>query len=206
LFEFIKAGGIVMWPLLLCSILTVTIIIERIWALRIGRIAPPHLIEEVWAWVKSEQLSGERVAQLREDSPLGRILASGLLNARYGRDIMKESIMDTASHEVHDMNRFLNLLGSIAAIAPLLGLLGTVLGMVDMFNSLILSGNNSPQLLAGGIGKALYTTVAGLVVAIPAVFFYRFFNRRIEEIIVIMEQDAIRLVDVFHGDRDAEEL
>jgi biopolymer transport protein ExbB len=200
--EFIKAGGWVMWPLLAFSIVTVGIVLERLWVLRASRIAPSGLLEEVWGLVRNEELDADRLAGLRDESPLGRILAAGLVNARHGRDIMKESIVDTAAHEVHDMQRFLNLLGSIAMISPLLGLLGTVLGMVEMFNSLVLAGNGNTALLAAGIGKALYTTVAGLMVAIPATFFHRFFGRRIDEIVVIMEQDAIRLVDVFHGDRE----
>lgn len=202
MFEIIKSGGLIMWPLLICSILATAIIVERFWALRSSRITPTNLLSQVWGWMKSNQLDAARVKQLRDSSPLGKILATGLLNAKHGRDIMKESIMDSAGHEIHEMQRFLNLLGSIAAIAPLLGLLGTVLGMVDMFNSLVLSGNNNPALLAGGIAKALYTTVGGLVVAIPAMFFYRFFNRRIDEIVVLMEQEAIKLVDVLHGDRE----
>lgn len=200
--EFIKAGGWVMWPLLVFSIITVAIVLERLWVLRSSRIAPPGLLEDVWTLVRNEELDNDKLAALREESPLGRILASGLVNARHGRDIMKESIVDAAAHEVHDMQRYLNLLGSIAMISPLLGLLGTVLGMVDMFNSLVLAGNGNTALLAAGIGKALYTTVAGLTVAIPATFFHRFFGRRIDDIVVIMEQDAIRLIDVFHGDRE----
>lgn len=201
-FEIMKAGGIVMWPLLLCSVLATAIVLERFWVLRPSRITPGNLLSQVWGWMKNNQLDGARVKQLRDSSPLGKILATGLINAKHGRDIMKESIMDAAGHEIHEMQRFLNLLGSIATISPLLGLLGTVLGMVDMFNSLILAGNNNPALLAGGIAKALYTTVAGLVVAIPAMFFYRFFNRRIDELLVLMEQEAIKLVDVLHGDRE----
>lgn len=202
MFEIIKAGGWVMWPLLLCSVLATAIIVERFWALRTGKNTPGNLLTQVWGWMKNNQLDGARVKQLRDSSPLGKILATGLINAKHGREIMKESIMDAASHEIHEMQRFLNLLGSIATISPLLGLLGTVLGMVEMFNSLILAGNNNPALLAGGIAKALYATVSGLMVAIPATFFYRFFNRRIDEIVVLMEQEAIKLVDVLHGDRE----
>jgi biopolymer transport protein ExbB len=204
--EFIKAGGWVMWPLLVFSVITVAIVFERLWVLRPSKIAPPGLLDEVWNLVRTEELDADRLAGLRDDSPLGRILVSGLVNARHGRDIMKEAIVDTAGHEVHEMQRFLNLLGSIAMISPLLGLLGTVLGMVEMFNALVLAGNGNTALLAAGIGKALYTTVAGLMVAIPATFFHRFFGRRIDEIVVVMEQDAIRLVDVFHGDREDESL
>ncbi|CBL46896.1 MotA/TolQ/ExbB proton channel family protein [gamma proteobacterium HdN1] len=202
MFELLKAGGIVMWPLLLCSILASAIILERLWMLRHDKIAPRDQLPQIWVWMKNNQMDASHLKQLRSGSSLGRILATGLINARHGREIMKEAITEAASHELHRMQRFLNLLGSIASIAPLLGLLGTVLGMVDMFNSLILTGNHSTTLLAAGIAKALYTTVAGLVVAIPSVFFYRFFNRRIEELLVTMEQEAIKLVDVLHGDRE----
>ena len=139
--------------------------------------------------------------QLANDSPLGRILATGLANAGKGRDIMKESIEEVASQVVHDLERVLNTLGTVAAITPMLGLLGTVVGMIDVFSAIMLHGAGDAALLAGGISKALITTAAGLSVAIPAMFFHRFFVRRVEEITVAMEQQAIYLVDIFHGDR-----
>ena len=200
--EFIKAGGLVMYPIILCSILALAIIAERLWALRVNRISPRNLMSRVWGWVKHNQLDGKKVKELRDSSPLGRVLATGLINAKHGREIMKESITDAATHEIHEMGRFLNLLGTIAAISPLLGLLGTVFGMIEVFNAIVLQGSGNTAVLAGGISQALYTTAAGLVVAIPALFFHRFFCRRIDEIAVLMEQDAIKLVDVIHGDRE----
>ncbi len=202
--DLILAGGIVMYPILLCSVLALAIIAERLWALRVNRISPRNLISKVWGWVKNNQMDGRKVKELKDSSPLGRVLATGLINAKHGRDIMKEAIVDTATHEIHELGRFLNLLGSIAAVAPLLGLLGTVIGMIKVFNAIVLEGAGNAAVLAGGISEALYTTAAGLVVAIPALFFHRFFTRRIDEIAVLMEQDAIKLVDVIHGDREEE--
>lgn len=202
--EFIEAGGIMMYPIILCSVIAVAIIVERMWALRFGRITPRNLMTQVWGWVKNGQLDGKKVKELRDSSPLGRVLATGLINAKHGRDITKEAVTATATHEIHEMGRFLNLLGTIASISPLMGLLGTVLGMIKIFNAIVLQGSGNTAVFAGGISEALYTTVAGLVVAIPALFFHRFFCRRIDEIAVIMEQDAIRLVDVIHGERESE--
>jgi len=200
--EFVKAGGLVMFPIILCSILAIAIIAERLWSLRVSRITPTNLLTKVWGWMKNNQLDGVRVKELRDSSPLGKILAAGLLNSNHGRGIMKESIVDTATQEIHEMGRFLNLLGSIAAITPLLGLLGTVIGMIKVFNAIVMQGAGNAAVLAGGISEALYTTAAGLTVAIPALFFHRFFTRRIDEIAVMMEQEAIKLVDILHGDRE----
>ena len=202
--DVILSGGVVMYPIILCSVVALAIIAERLWALRVNKISPRNLISQVWDWVKNSQMNGKKVKELRDSSPLGRVLATGLINAKHGRDVMKESIIDTATHEIHEMRRFLNLLGSIAALAPLLGLLGTVVGMIKVFNAIVLEGAGNAAVLAGGISEALYTTAAGLMVAIPALFFHRFFCRRIDEITVLMEQDAIKLVDVIHGDREAE--
>lgn len=202
--DVILAGGWVMYPIVLCSVVAMAIIIERFWALRVNKISPRELISQVWGWVKNGKMDGKKIKELRDSSPLGRILATGLINAKHGRDIMKEAIVDTATHEIHEMGRFLNLLGSVAAVAPLLGLLGTVIGMIKVFNAIVMEGAGNAGILAGGISEALYTTAAGLVVAIPALFFHRFFTRKIDEIAVMMEQDAIKLVDVIHGDREAE--
>ena len=202
--DLIVAGGPVMYPIILCSVVALAIIAERLWALRVSRISPRNLMSRVWGWVKNSQLDAKKVKELRDSSPLGRVLAIGLINAKHGRDIMKESIVETATHEIHEMGRFLNLLGTIATLSPLLGLLGTVTGMVNVFSTIVLRGSADPALFAGGIAEALYTTVAGLLVAIPALFFHRFFCRKIDEIAVLMEQDAIRLVDIIHGDREAD--
>ncbi len=204
LLDIIASGGLLMWPIILCSIIAVAISAERLWTLRKSRVIPPHLVGQVWGWVKKNKLNNQKIKELRSDSPLGRVLAAGLINAKHGRDLMKESIVDVANHEIHELERFLNSLGTIAAITPLLGLLGTVIGMIKVFTAIVVQGTGNAAVLAGGISEALVTTAAGLSVAIPALFFHRFLNRRIEEITVTMEREAIKLVDVMHGDREPE--
>jgi len=200
--EIVQSGGWLMLPILLCSLVAMGIVGERFWTLRRNRLAPAGLVVRVQAGLKKGQLDQNQIQQLASDSPLGRILATGLVNARHGRDIMKESIEEVAAQVVHDLERFLNTLGTVAAITPMLGLLGTVVGMIDVFSAIMLHGAGDAALLAGGISKALITTAAGLTVAIPAMFFHRFFVRRVEEITVAMEQQAIHLVDILHGDRE----
>ena len=199
--ELIKSGGWLMLPIIICSIVAVAIVIERFWTLRPGRIAPKNLLADVWTWIRSNQLTSERMRELRTSTPLGQILAAGLSNSKYGRDIMKESIQEVASHVIHDMERYLSTLGTIAVITPLLGLLGTVIGMIKVFTAIMIQGTGNATVLAGGISEALITTAAGLSVAIPALIFHRLFQRRIDDIVVDMEQEAVKLVDVFHGDR-----
>ena len=193
-----------MFPILLCSIAAFGIAVERLWTLRPNKIAPAGLVSQVWSWIKSNQLDSSKVKSLSTHSSLGRILAVGLINSKYGREIMKESITETASHEIHKMERFLNALGTISAITPLLGLLGTVIGMIRVFTAIVVEGSGNAAVLAGGISEALITTAAGLTVGIPALFFYRFFTRRIEEISISMEQQAIKLVDAIHGEREVD--
>lgn len=204
MWELISAGGWLMLPILLSSVIAVAIIIERLWTLRTSRIAPPNLLGQVWRWVKDGQLDAVKLKTLRADSPLGEILAAGLANARHGREIMKECIQEAASKVIHEMERYLNTLGTIAAITPLLGLLGTVIGMIDVFSAIMTQGTGNTGVLAGGISKALITTAAGLTVAIPALFFHRFFVRRVDELVVSMEQEATRLVEVMQGNREVE--
>lgn len=204
--EMIKSGGWLMLPILLCSVIALAIIVERFWTLRPNRIAPKNLLTDVWGWIRNNQLNAERMKELRESTPLGRILAAGLSNSKYGRDIMKESIQEVAGHVVHDMERYLNTLGTIAVITPLLGLLGTVIGMIKVFIAITQQGTGDPGVLAGGISEALITTAAGLTVAIPAVIFHRMYQRRIDELVVDMEQEAVKLVDVFHGDRGKKDV
>lgn len=193
-----------MLPIILCSIASLAICIERFWVLRSSRIAPSNQVAKVWSWIKGNQLDAKRIRELRSDSPLGAILAAGLVNSKHGRDIMKESIQEVGDHVIHDMERYLNTLGTIAMIAPLLGLLGTVTGMIKVFDAIVLKGSGDPAVLAGGISEALITTVAGMMVAIPSLFFHRYFERHIEELAVGMEQEAIKLVDVLHGDREVD--
>ncbi|SDS38197.1 biopolymer transport protein ExbB [Halopseudomonas litoralis] len=204
MWELISAGGWLMLPIVLSSVVAVAIVFERLWALRSSRVAPANLLGQVWRWVKEGQLDASRLKSLRADSPLGEILAAGLSNTRHGREIMKESIQEAATKVIHELERYLNTLGTIAAITPLLGLLGTVIGMIDVFTAVMVQGTGNTAVLAGGISKALITTAAGLTVAIPALFFHRFFVRRVDELVVAMEQEATKLVEVVQGNRDAE--
>lgn len=202
MWEIIQSGGILMWPLILCSVLALAITAERFWTLRRNQIAPADLLSRVWGWMKNDQLNSSRLKELRESSPLGRVLTAGLVNARHGRDLMKESIQEAASVEVHYMERYLNALGTIAGVSPLIGLLGTVFGMIEVFNQIVLQGTGNSGAFAGGISEALVTTAAGLMVAIPALVAHRILTRRVDEIVVFMEQEATKLVDVLQGDRE----
>ncbi|PFG54951.1 biopolymer transport protein ExbB [Marinobacter sp. LV10R520-4] len=202
MFELLKAGGILMVPILFCSVLALAIIFERFWSLRDSRIAPPQVLNELWRWIKKKELNGKRLKTLQASSPMGRVLASGLLNAKHGREVMKESIEHEASQVVHQLERFLNPLGTVATITPLLGLLGTVIGMIKVFAEIQLAGVGNAGNLAGGISEALITTASGLSVAIPALIAHRYFIRRVDALVVNMEQEAIKLVEVVHGDRE----
>lgn len=201
MFEIIGSGGWLMFPIIACSIGVIAISIERYWTLSPEKIAPRHQLGQVWSWLQKNELDSERLKTLRRSSSLGRILASGLGNSRHGRDVMRDSIEEAASQVIHELERFLGALGTIAAIAPLLGLLGTVIGMIKVFNSLNLQGVGNAAVLAGGISEALITTAAGLCVAIPAMIAHRFFVRRVEYLAVVMEQEAVKLVDALHNDR-----
>jgi biopolymer transport protein ExbB len=202
--DLLKPGGIIMFPLLLCSVLALAIIIERFWTLRVSRLAPKSMVQDLWASIRKKELNARKIKELKETAPLGRVLAAGLVNAKHGREIMKESIQEEASHVVHEMERFLTALGTIAVITPLLGLLGTVIGMIKVFAQLQLEGAGNAAALAGGISEALITTAAGMTVAIPALIFHRYFLRRVDEIVVDMEQESLRLVEVLHGDRESQ--
>ena len=206
MFELLKAGGILMVPILACSILALAIILERFWTLRPSRVTPQHTINELWRWIKKKELNGRKLKALQGSSPLGRILAGGLMNAKHGREIMKESIEHEASQVIHELERFLNPLGTVATITPLLGLLGTVIGMIKVFAEIQLAGVGDAGNLAGGISEALITTASGLSVAIPALICHRYFIRRVDELVVGMEQEAIKLVEVVHGDREIDEI
>lgn len=202
MFELLKAGGILMVPIIACSIIALAIILERLYTLRPSRVTPQHTINELWRWIKKKELNARKLKALQGSSPLGRILAGGLMNAKHGREIMKESIEHEASQVIHDLERFLNPLGTVATIAPLLGLLGTVIGMIKVFAEIQLAGVGNAGNLAGGISEALITTASGLSVAIPALICHRYFIRRVDELVVGMEQEAIKLVEVVHGDRE----
>lgn len=200
--ELVTAGGWLMVVIIASSVAAVAICIERLYTLNPRRIAPPHLLSSVWKRLKAGDMNAAALAELRRASPLGTILAAGLVNSHHGREVMKESIEEAAAHVVHELERYLNTLGTIAAIAPLLGLLGTVVGMIRVFAEIMARGTGNASALAGGISEALITTAAGLTVAIPALVMHRYFTGRIDEIVVGLEQEAIKLVDALHaGDR-----
>lgn len=201
MFEILKSGGLLMLPIVLCSVLVLAIVSERFWALRRQKVAPKEQLGKVWHLLKQNQLDASKIKALKGENLLGQILAAGLSNAKHGRDVMKDSIEEAASHVVHEMERFLSTLGTIAVITPLLGLLGTVLGMIDVFTAIMTQGTGNAGVLAGGISQALITTAAGLTVAIPALIFHRALTRRVDELLVGMEQDCIKLVDAIHNDR-----
>lgn len=197
--ELVEAGGWLMVPILLCSVIAMAIVAERFWTLQRKRITPPNLVVQVWQWAKSGKLDEERIRALRKSSPLGRILAAGLVNRDRSRELMKESIEEVGRHVVHDLDRYLNTLGTIASISPLLGLLGTVIGMIKVFSVITTQGVGDPGVLAGGISQALITTAAGLTVAIPTLLFHRYFRGHVDELVVTMEQEALKMVEAMHG-------
>ena len=200
--EFFKAGGLLMWPLFICSAVAIAIIAERFWSLQKKRISPPDLMTKIWQWLKSNQIDNSRISTLQRNSPLGQILAAGLANRNSSRDITKESIEDTGRHITLSLERNLTTLGTIAAITPLLGLLGTVIGMIKVFAVITTEGVGNPETLAGGISEALITTAMGLVVAIPSLIFYRYFRGKINILVVDMEEQAMKLIEILHGDRE----
>jgi biopolymer transport protein ExbB len=202
--ELVTAGGLLMIPILLCSVVVVAICIERLYTLNAKKISPPHLLATVWQQLKADQLDTAKLKTLKQSSPLGRILAAGLSNAYHGREVMKESIQEAASHVVHELERYLNTLGTIAAVTPLLGLLGTVMGMIKVFSEIMTQGTGNASVLAGGISEALITTAAGLSVAIPALVMHRYFVGRIDGIVVELEQETIKLVDALHSEERTE--
>ena len=204
MFELVKSGGWVMGPLLLCSVVATAIVAERFWALRKQRICPRNLVEQIWQWAKAGQMDVMRISSLRGSSPLGRVLAAGLMNRHYSREVMKESIEEAGRHVVLELEKYLNTLGTIASISPLLGLLGTVLGMIKIFTAIHAVGVGSPTEMAGGLSEALITTVTGLIVAIPSLMFYRHFQRRVDELVSSMEQEALKMVEILHGERVGE--
>lgn len=201
MFELVQAGGWLMIPILICSVISAAICVERFWTLRSEQVAPRNLLAQVWTWIKANEMDNRRLRELRSGSPLGQILAAGISTHRRGRESMKESIEEVANHVVHEMERYLNTLGTVAAITPLIGLLGTVIGMIKVFTAIRLEGTGNAAVLAGGISEALITTAAGLTVAIPSLFFYRFFQRRVDELVIYMEQEALKLVEVLNSDR-----
>ncbi len=200
--ELFKAGGWLMLPIVICSLGAMVIVIERAWSLRRSRIAPKHLVAQVWAWIKNNQLDKAKLKSLKQSSPLGEILAAALINHVHGREIMKESIQEAGRHAILTLEKYLNTLGTIAQITPLLGLLGTVIGMIRVFTVITVQGTGDAGILSEGISEALVTTAAGLTIGIPALIFHRFYERRVEELITEMEQEALKIVEVLHGERE----
>jgi biopolymer transport protein ExbB len=200
LLSLIQAAGWPIWFIILCSILAVAIIGERFWTLRRNAAIPPNLFHDTVQAFRQQGGSRELIDRLSENSFLGRIFASGVANVQSSRELMKESMEEAGRAVMVDMERFLNGLGTIATVAPLLGLFGTVVGMIEIFGASGASGQNPAQ-LAHGISVALYNTAAGIAVAVPALIFYRHFRARIDVMIVDMEQQGIKLVETIHGDR-----
>jgi biopolymer transport protein ExbB len=206
MFELVQSGGLMMIPIILCSVIALAVTVERFWSLQASRVAPKHMVAQIYHLYKRKQMDGNALAALRESSLLGQILSAGIAAVDKDRDVMKESIEETGRHVVHEMEKYLNMLGTIASISPLLGLLGTVIGMIKVFTVITAQGVGNPAVLAGGISEALITTAAGLSVAIPSLMAYRYFRRRIDDHVVTMEQEAIKLVEIIHGQRSSDNL
>lgn len=198
--SILQAAGWPIWPLLATSILTLALIVERLLTLRRVKVVPPTLLDEVIGLVKRRQVTSDVIQSLETSSPLGRVLGAGLRNGASPRVVMKEAIEESGRAVTHDISRYINALGTIASIAPLMGLFGTVVGMIEIFGAKVPNGSN-PEQLAHGISIALYNTGFGIFIAIPAMIFYRHFRSRVDHYVVDMEQAAVRLVDVVHGDR-----
>jgi biopolymer transport protein ExbB len=194
-FEILKAGGWGMLPILACSAIGLAIVLERFWTLRRSAVLPPGLGEQVRSWAHSQQLNPAHIQALRENSPLGELLAAALSVRNRSREEIRERIEDTGRHVVHGLERYLNTLGTIALIGPLLGLLGTVFGLIRMFLAVMVSGVGDPMKMAGGIGEALVCTASGLVIAIPAYVLHRYFRSRVRGYVVQMEKQATALLD-----------
>ncbi len=203
MFEIIKAGGWLMVPIIGCSVVALAIVLERFWSLQKKRVAPGNLVAKIWQMDQNQQLDDRKIMSIRDSSPLGRVLAAGLMNRASTRDVMRESIEEVGRHVGYELQLFLTTLGTIAAISPLLGLLGTVVGMIQVFAVITSVGVGDPGELANGISKALITTAAGITVAIPSIFFVRYFRRKVDGLVVEMEGEAIKLVEVMQGARRA---
>jgi biopolymer transport protein ExbB len=195
MWEIVQAGGVLMWPIILCSIVAAAITLERLWTLQDRRVVPPDLMQKIWKLVEAHQISEPVIRALERNSPLGRLLAAGLENRHRPREVLMERLEDTGRHVVHELERYLNTLGTIAGVSPLLGLLGTVTGIIKAFNAINAGGGGDPRMLSGGIAEALVATAAGLCVAIPSLIAYRYLRGRVERIVVEMEKNALRLVD-----------
>ncbi|MDC0038551.1 MotA/TolQ/ExbB proton channel family protein [Gammaproteobacteria bacterium] len=201
MFELIRSGGWLMWPIVVCSVLALAIIVERCWSLRRSVVAPKDLMSQIQGMTLGDRLTNEQIDAVRETSALGQILAAGLSRQTQQAFLIKDAIEEAGGHVVHELERYLNALGTIAATTPLLGLLGTVIGMIKVFSAITAVGVGDPQVLAGGISEALITTAAGLSVGIPSLMFHRYFLGKVNELTVAMEQDALRFMEVLQSGR-----
>lgn len=202
MYEMVLAGGWMMLPLLICSVVAMMIIGERLWSLQASRVVPASLLADVWQLLKQNQIDAKKIKAIQESSPLGLVLAAGLSNTRHSRAVMIESMEVAASRVQHDIERYLTILSAIANVAPLLGLLGTVIGTIKIFSAIMLDGGSgNPGALAGGISEALISTATGLAVAIPAALASRYFLRLTDGFMVDIQQTAMKLVDALHSDR-----
>ena len=200
MFSIIQAAGWPIWPLLLTSVIAVALIIERATALRHTKIVPPGLLAGVIGDYRQNGVTEQALQRLEGHSPLGVVFAAGLRNVKSSREVMKEAIEEAGRSAAHDLERFLTSLGTIASISPLMGLFGTVIGMIEIFGSPTATGND-PHILAHGISVALYNTSFGLIVAIPSMIFYRHFRSKVDGLAIEMEQQAVKLVELLHGER-----
>ncbi len=201
LFAFIEAAGWPVWPLVLASVISLAIIGERLWSLRSSVVTPPELLAQVVQEYRQNGVNPMLLARLSSGAPLAQVFAAGLKNVKSTPQVMKEAIDDAGRAVAHDLERFLTTLGTIASISPLLGLLGTVIGMIEIFGSQAPTGGGNPVVLAHGISIALYNTAMGLIVAIPSMIFYRYFRGKVDSLIVDMESQAVKLVEILHGER-----
>ena len=198
--EILLSGGWLMVPIFICSVLSLAISLERAISLRRKNVTPNDLMPSIWLWIKSDQMSEERKREIASESPLGAIIIAGLNSASRSRERMQESIQEAAGIVVHELERNLTALGTIAAISPLLGLLGTVIGMIKVFSAIMVEGSGNAGVLAGGISEALITTAAGMFVAIPTLICHRYFHRKVDSLVLEMEQEAVKLVGSIHDE------
>lgn len=205
MFEIILAGGWLMIPILFGSVVAMAIVAERLWSLRRSKVIPQTLVTEIWVKIKEKKLTARDLTTIQEQSSLGRVLVAGLSNMSRGRDQMKEAIEDVGRHEMYRLERYLTTLGTIAAISPLLGLLGTVVGMIKVFATISAVGVGNAGALSTGISEALLTTAAGLTVAIPALICFRYLRSKVDGLVVYMEQEALKLMEVVDGKKDTME-
>ena len=193
--EIVQAGGWIMFPIVACSVVAVAIVLERLWTLQEKRVLPQSVANQVWDAVQHNQIDVQQIQQVHQSSPLGQVLAAGLAYRHASREVLKEAVEDAGRHAVHDLERYLNPLGTIAAISPLLGLLGTVSGMIRSFTAITANGVPNPAVLAGGISEALIATAAGLTVAIPSLIAYRYLRGRVDGLVVRIEKESTRFIE-----------